>query len=295
MLNSDPAGDLFFAIPQIGFSNGSLSVSLEVGVGVPGVLSASATVGYGGGGAYWSVQGSAAGLYAGYGSNGAFAGFGYQYAGFSGGLTYGNDGFAIGVGYGVGGKGLTGFGASVGASYNFSSGNFGYSAGVAYTHIFEKPSYERITTYQDESASSNPVQQRESHDCLLGACEYMGPLSYEEIKAKFGDAYIPGVGTDTGKGFSRLYGQGNVDGAYAEVNPVQASRTWSSGGDVLVAQNRNHAVVLKRIELYKATFKYRKIKVQTRHRYTYMNPATGTFVRTGYRRHYKSPTYYINK
>ncbi|WP_420459586.1 hypothetical protein [Neolewinella sp.] len=85
MVNSDPNGDLFFAIPQIGFSNGKLSVGLEVGVGVPGVLSASATVGGGGGGFYWSVQGYAGGVYAGYGSSGAFMGFGYQYAGFNGG------------------------------------------------------------------------------------------------------------------------------------------------------------------------------------------------------------------
>ena len=67
---SDPKGDLFFIIPQISFNRG-FSIGLEVGFGIPGVASISAT-GMVGANSSWSVQGRAAGLYAGYGSNGAF-------------------------------------------------------------------------------------------------------------------------------------------------------------------------------------------------------------------------------
>ena len=71
--NVDPEGDLFFAIPQVSF-DGGLSVGLEVGV--PGVKSLSAT-GMVGANPSWSVQAYLAGFYAGYGSNGGFAGYGF--------------------------------------------------------------------------------------------------------------------------------------------------------------------------------------------------------------------------
>lgn len=132
MLNSDPDGDLFFAIPQIGFSNGKLSVGLEVGVGIPGVLSASATVGGGGGGFYWSVQGYAAGVYAGYGSSGAFFGMGLSYGGFTAGVHVGAGGPSVGLGYGVNfGNGYAG---SIGLSYG--KGGFGYSVGASSTYMW---------------------------------------------------------------------------------------------------------------------------------------------------------------
>jgi len=83
--NADPEGDLFFAIPQISF-NGGFSVGLEVGFGKPGKASISAT-GMVGANSSWSVQGRAGGLYAGYGSNGAFAGVGHQWSGFNAGYT----------------------------------------------------------------------------------------------------------------------------------------------------------------------------------------------------------------
>ncbi len=78
VLHTDPDGDIFFIIPQIGYSkSGGLSFGLEVGVGVPGELSASVTGGYnfGSNTGYWSVQGYASGFYAGYGSGGPFAGW----------------------------------------------------------------------------------------------------------------------------------------------------------------------------------------------------------------------------
>lgn len=72
---NDPEGDVipFFVIPQISF-NGGFSFGIEVGIGVPSVLSASITGGINSDGkGYWSVQGSAYGFYAGYGSSGFFA------------------------------------------------------------------------------------------------------------------------------------------------------------------------------------------------------------------------------
>ena len=61
--NVDPAGDLFFAIPQISF-NGGFNIGLEVGVGVPGVASISATGTIGTNGGSASIQGFAGGFYA---------------------------------------------------------------------------------------------------------------------------------------------------------------------------------------------------------------------------------------
>jgi len=174
-----------------------------------------------------------------------------------------------------------------------SSGQFGYNVGAAYTHIFEKPTVELQNTYEKTDASTTPVEQRFSHDCLLGACEYMGSESYKDIKDIFGDSYTPGEGTKTKEALQKLYGADNVKGAYGEVNPLWSKQTWASGGNVLVAPNSNHAIVLNKIEQYKVTYKYRRNNSQTKYNFTYMNPATGTFQSTGMIRRYKNPTFYI--
>ena len=62
VMGIDPDGNLFFIIPKISF-DGGLSIGLETGIGLPGVLSASITGGVGSGGTYWSVQGYAGGLW----------------------------------------------------------------------------------------------------------------------------------------------------------------------------------------------------------------------------------------
>ena len=126
--NADPEGDLFFAIPQISF-NGGFSVGLEVGFGVPGVASISAT-GMVGANSSWSVQGRAGGLYAGYGSNGAFAGVGYQWSGFNAGYDFVSGTASVGYGGGFG----NGHAASVGLSYG--KGGFGFSAGASSTYMW---------------------------------------------------------------------------------------------------------------------------------------------------------------
>ena len=153
---SDPEGDIaFFAIPQIGFGNGGLSFGLEVGIGVPGVLSASVTGGYGfgSGNGYWSVQGSAAGFYAGYGSGGAFAGWGYRYGGLSGGLSYNSSGW--GAGLNIGGS-QGNFVGSIGFGWNEEAGwGYNISGGYSYIHVsplnFAPESLQPIGWHQVDS------------------------------------------------------------------------------------------------------------------------------------------------
>ena len=137
VVHTDPAGDLFFAIPQIGFSSsGGLSLGVEAGVGIPGVLSASVTGGYqfGSKSAYWSVQGYAGRLYAGYGSSGFFAGFGYQYGGFSAGINFGSGGPSLSLGYGAGSS--NGYNASFG--FTIGNGGVGFHAGASSTYMWGK-------------------------------------------------------------------------------------------------------------------------------------------------------------
>ena len=132
LIHIDPDGEWVFLIPQISFGKGGFSLGLEVGVGVPGVLSASVTGGYNfkydkG---YWSVQGALVGLYAGYGSSGAFFGVGYRYAGFSAGVGYGSGGFNAGISYG----GSAGnFNGAIGIGWS-EKGGFDWSASGGYTH-----------------------------------------------------------------------------------------------------------------------------------------------------------------
>jgi len=288
--NADPAGDLFFAIPQISF-NGGFSVGLEVGFGLPGGASISAT-GTVGANPSWSVQGRLGGVYAGYGSNGVFAGVGYEYAGASIGFDFTSG--TVNAGYGIGRAGVTGFGASGGVSYNLVSRSFGYNVGASYTHIFEKPLVENTNTFSDNNAAANAVQQRKTHDCLIGACEFMGPETYNDLLKIVGDAYTPGKGSNTLLALQRIYGVRRVQRTEM-LFPDVANLTWQRGGSVLAAQNRNHAIVLSRIEELKVTYKYRKNNIQTKYRLTYMNPATGTFQSTGMIRRYNHPIFYIRR
>ena len=125
---SDPEGDFFFIIPQISFSGG-FSIGLEVGFGIPGVASISAT-GMVGANSSWSVQGRAAGLYEGYGSNGAFAGVGYQWNGISAGYDFGSGTASVGYGGGFGNA----YAGSVGLTYGKSG--LGFNAGASSTYMW---------------------------------------------------------------------------------------------------------------------------------------------------------------
>jgi hypothetical protein len=133
---ADPNGDIFFIIPQISASGkGGLSIGLEIGIGIPGVLSASITGGVNLGSktsGYWSVQGSAGGFYAGYGSSGGFAGWGYRYAGISGGVSYGSGGWGVGLSY-VGTSGSLNGSLGIGWS---QSGGFDWNVSGGYTYQY---------------------------------------------------------------------------------------------------------------------------------------------------------------
>jgi len=205
--NADPDGDLFFAIPQIGFGKGGFSIGLEVGVGIPGVLSASVTggvnIGKGGTSGYWSAQGFVAGFYAGYGSNGGFAGWGYRYAGLSGGVSYGKGGWGAGISYG-GSSGNYNGSFGVGWSQN---GGWDWNVNGGYTYFIENPVIEPIggETYEWPGASDKAIAQKGGYDCLLALCEYFGDYTYDEIKSAFGSLYDAGKGTQTLQALKTIY------------------------------------------------------------------------------------------
>ncbi|EON78080.1 hypothetical protein ADIS_1277 [Lunatimonas lonarensis] len=139
----DPDGEFVFIIPQIGFSkNGGLSLGLEVGVGIPGVLSASVTGGFStSGGGYWSAQGYAGGFYGGYGSSGAFVGWGYRYAGFNAGVGYSKGGWNAGIGYGGTSDNFNG---SFGIGWS-QKGGFDLNSSAGYTKSFTSPQADMMT------------------------------------------------------------------------------------------------------------------------------------------------------
>ena len=134
ILYNDPDGDLFFVIPQISFSGG-LSVGLEAGIGIPGVLSASVSGGIGTHGGYASIQGTAGGFTLGYGTGGGFASFGYAYGGISGGLSYSSGGLSASAGYG----GDIGNGLSLYTGLNYGGDGLSFSSSLAYTGMPPEP------------------------------------------------------------------------------------------------------------------------------------------------------------
>ena len=152
--------------------------------------------------------------------------------------------------------------------------------------------HPQVRLRKKTDASTTPSKQRTTHDCLVAACEYMGPYGYDEILDKFGDSYIPGTGTNTLEALEKLYGKGSTQ-KLDQVYPDIANIKWKRGGSVVVAQNKNHAIVLNKIEQYKVTYKYRRNKIQTKFKYHYMNPATGNFQTTGFRKNFNYPTYYF--
>uniref|UniRef100_UPI003F6E49E6 RHS repeat domain-containing protein n=1 Tax=Dyadobacter sp. TaxID=1914288 RepID=UPI003F6E49E6 len=274
---TDPSGEAFFIIPQIGFGKGGFSLGLEIGVGVPGVLSASVTGGYNfkSQSGYWSVQGSAFGLYGGYGSSGWFAGYGYRYAGLSFGVGYGtNSGWNAGLSYG---GTVNNFNGSAGIGWS-QKGGFDWNVSAAYTYTIEKPKRTMLAQYNLEGASSEGLHQRASYDCLICATEYLEGLpqashrSYEEIMAAFGSYYDPSAGTNTMAALKALYGVDNVTGSLG-ASPLTVGRELQKGNAAIIAQNNNHAIVPVSIELWQNTYESRRSK--TYFNMKYMDPANG--------------------
>jgi RHS repeat-associated protein len=168
---TDPSGEfVFFILPQIGWSkNGGLHIGLEIGIGTPGALSASVTVGYSFKSKVWdaSIQGSALGFYAGYGTGGAFAGYGYRYGGFSGGLTW-SEGNGFGVGLSIGATGNNGVGGSFGVSWS-QNGGYDASIGVSYAYKGDtnKPRTQAITQPKNDNGGT-----RRNKEIALGKSKY---------------------------------------------------------------------------------------------------------------------------
>jgi hypothetical protein len=295
---TDPDGQIpFFVIPQIGWSRqGGLSIGLEVGVGVPGALSASLTGGYNFGSkqTYWSAQGYAAGFYGGYGSQGGFAGWGYRYAGFSGGISYGRSGIGVGVSYGIS---QNGFNGTVGFGWS-QKGGWDTNIGVGYTYVgfIDIPTITKIAEFNLKNAPYQAIQQKDYYDCLITACTYIDQMpggagrSYEDIKAEFGLLYDSGKGSNTESALKKLYGEDNIKISKV-FNPGAVGRDMELGNPSVVAQNNNHAIVVTKIEIFNYAYKHKFSPVFFN--IQYMNPATGQFYNTGRIQSYNFPTFRI--
>jgi hypothetical protein len=288
----DPDGQVFFIIPQIGWSKkGGLNLGLEIGVGVPGALSASITGGYNFGSkqGYWSAQGFASGFYAGYGSQGGFGGWGYRYAGFSAGVNFGREGLGVGVSYG--GTTSNNFNGAVNIGWS-QKGGLDYGVNGGYTRIIEKPTVNKILEYNLKNAPSEPMQQKGGFDCLICASTFIDQMakgrSYDEIMAEFGSLYDSEKGTSTQAALEKIFG--TVEGK-PSFSPTRDGKFMESGNPVLIAQNSNHAIVPTKVEVFTKTYKHNLPK--TLMKIHYMNPATGSFQTTGMVKSYNYPTFLI--
>ncbi|WP_291200382.1 FG-GAP-like repeat-containing protein [Dyadobacter sp.] len=291
---TDPSGEVIFIIPQIGFGKNGFSLGLEIGVGIPGVLSASATAGYNfkSEKGYWSVQGSVYGIYGGYGSSGWFAGYGYRYAGLSIGVGYGaNDGWNAGLSYG---GTYNNFNGSAGIGWS-QKGGFDWNLTGGYTFNIEAATRTKIGEYNLEGAPENGLMQRQNYDCLICATEYLEQMiqgrSYEDILAAVGDFYDPNAGTNTMAALKALYGDNNVAG-YEQISPLIVGRELQRGNPAIIAQNSNHAIVPVTVEHWQKIYKNHLPK--TYFKIKYMNPATGRFRDWKLYRSISSPTFIIN-
>ncbi len=276
----DPSGEVFFITPQIGFGKGGFSLGLEIGIGFKGGASISVAGGYNfkSNKGYWSAQGGAFGFYGGYGSSGSFAGFGYRHPS---GVTIGGGynqagGWNVGIGM-AGNQGNFAGAAGIGWS---QKGGFDWNVSGGYTFMFEGPSRKKIAEYTLQGASEKPLRQRDAYDCLVCASEYIEQLSngqgreYEDILNELGMLYNSNAGTDTKAGLEKLYGTENVD-ASSGGNPNLIGREMQKGNPTILAQNKNHALVVTKIEIWSKQFSGRVPK--TYFNIQVFNPATGNF------------------
>ncbi|MCH7401833.1 hypothetical protein ACFOUP_00505 [Belliella kenyensis] len=129
------------------------------------------------------------------------------------------------------------------------NGGFDFNSSVGYTKMIEKPDINKITEYNLKDASSEGLKQRGGFDCLICAVDYFDSRSYDEILREIGNSYNPETGTNTMEALEKLYGKNKVS-AYSELNPVSIGRQMELGNLSIVAQNRNHAIVPIKIEIF---------------------------------------------
>jgi RHS repeat-associated protein len=246
----DPDGRLFFLIPQISWSKkGGLSLGLEFGVGVPGVLSASVTAGrnFKSKSNYWSVQGSAGGAYAGYGSQGGFAGYGYKYAGLSAGVSYGRDGFGSSLSFG---STNNNFNSSLGLNWSQSSG-FDISASGGYTLNIERKVSPLTVLADITNIKSGNVFQDGNYDCVFACLEFLFPmLTQTEYKNKAGNPEL-GLNEVQIDGLIKALGKKSLPWNGLDATTM-ASQINNGEYGILSTKtgeyNLNHAVVPRKIE-----------------------------------------------
>jgi hypothetical protein len=239
------------------------------------------------------------GFYAGYGSSGGFAGWGYRYLGFSAGVGYGNDGLNVGVSFGAtknNFNGALGFGWS-------KNGGFDVNTSGGYTNLIERPTVKKIAEYNLKNASDDATQQTGQFDCLISAVDYFDERSYDQIKERIGEFFNPESGTSTGQALDALYSDyvitplgplpRGVVSKFNKLNPISVGRQMELGNPTVVAKNKNHAIVPIKIELFSKSYRFRGPKSVFSMKY--MDPAHGRFFNTPKSRSNNFPSFTIHR
>jgi RHS repeat-associated protein len=273
---TDPTGNfLVFAIPEISWSrSGGLYIGLTFGVGVPGGLSASASVGYSFGSKQISasVQVSAAGFYAGVGTGGAFAGWGYRYGGFSGGVSW-SKGSGLGVGLSYGGS-RNNFNGSVGLGWS-QNGGWDFNIGGGYTVNGE------VTRQNITSEGIETHGQRGANNCLCTCLETVESSYGNSTPQEYVRSWVGGNPETQATPFSLfddyMEASGNNVGTMP-FNEKQAFRAMQMGAKMVVnfsdkytgVPNTGHSMVMKSGTIWK--LELANGRTFTRYNFKLMNP-----------------------
>ncbi|WP_414618190.1 hypothetical protein [Dyadobacter sp. 32] len=247
---TDPDGNFWFISPQIGFGKGGFSLGLEIGIGFKGFASISVSAGYNfkSDQGYWSVQGSALGIYAGYGSSGWFAGAGLRHpSGVSLGWGYSQaGGWNAGIGFGRNAGNFSGA-AGIGWSEN---GGFDWGVSAGYSIIFDVPVQELVVQGGVDGSKTlaeryNSSPEAEFNDQLLEErmkSDYgvsVGTFGIQEITTKTGDRYtMNSSGTYQNRKGKTVAGYYSRQDRSLHVSPMYTNAT-----DVLFRATAGHELI----------------------------------------------------
>lgn len=188
---TDPDGELIWIIPNIGWSkSGGLSIGVSVVVGIPGVWSAQAGVGYSFGSDDFSVYaGATVATVTGYASWSSTSGFDVGWsAGLTpfGGFPVGSNFFSVGVNYN-----LSGYGTSM----NISAWTFSEN-GTSFNPSFSAMVFPEQTTnlFRSQGFRSNNgvLKQFVANNDQDGAIEYFGFVGKYRPEKAAGGEYVEG-------------------------------------------------------------------------------------------------------
>ena len=223
LMFTDPSGELLFLFPHISFSNGGVDFGLTFVVGVPGVLSAQATIGHstGSNNTYFTVGGTASGFT-------ASAGWGTQ------------TGYTISAGTGLGlpipgfGSNLTSVGISWSQNGGMSAGAFGFtmdSYGMGFN-----PNLGYSYGFSLNKASVTAPAMLACDDCItlpevvvIGSRWTVGhgPVSDNTYMAPYQFSYAPRQSRSSGYSTSYYQWADRANTLYNLYNPNPISKTFS--------------------------------------------------------------------